>query len=133
MSTAYPGIIILAVEELARARAFYTTAFGWPIAVETPVYVEFRCTADLRLGLYQREGFARNVAAAPTRIPAGGLAPFELYLFSDDLSTSVARLLAAGARLLSPVAPRNWGDLVGYFADPDGNILALAQLREARP
>lgn len=132
MKPTAPGIIILAVEELTRARAFYTTAFGWPLAVETPVYVEFRCTAELRLGLYQREAFARNVQTLPTRIPAGSLAPFELYLFTDDLATSAARLLAAGARLLSPVAPRDWGDLVGYFADLDGNILALAQLREAR-
>ena len=32
-----------------------------------------------------------------------------------------------GARLVSPVADRDWGDRVGYVADPDGHVIALAQ------
>jgi len=40
----------------------------------------------------------------------------------------VARFLeAAGARLLSAAAPRDWGDEAAYFADPDGNVLVVAR------
>jgi len=36
------------------------------------------------------------------------------------------RALAVGARELSPMAPRDWGDLVAYSLDPDGHVLAFA-------
>jgi uncharacterized glyoxalase superfamily protein PhnB len=39
----------------------------------------------------------------------------------------VNRLTAAGARVLSPVAPRDWGDDAAYFADPDGNVIVVAR------
>ncbi len=41
--------------------------------------------------------------------------------------TLPTRAIAAGARELSPLAPRDWGDEAAYFADPDGNVLAVAR------
>jgi lactoylglutathione lyase len=32
-----------------------------------------------------------------------------------------------GAKLVSESADRNWGDRVGYIADPDGHVIAFAQ------
>ena len=121
------GIVILAVADLPRALAFYRSSFGWPIDADTPVYVEFRLPAGMRLGLYRRDGFGRNVGATPHRVPTGELAATELYLYPADLEATGDRLVAAGARPLSPIAPRDWGDEVAYFADPDGNVLALAR------
>jgi len=31
-----------------------------------------------------------------------------------------------GARVLSELEPRDWGDKVAYYADPEGNVLAVA-------
>jgi len=121
------GIVILAVTDLPRAVAFYRSAFDWPIDVDTPVYVEFHLPAGMRLGLYQLDAFARNLGQAPHQIPAGALAATELYLFPDHLEAVAERLASAGGRLLSALARRDWGDEVAYFADPDGNILALAR------
>jgi len=121
------GIVILAVGDLSRSSTFYRAAFGWPAEVETPAYVEFRLPAGMRLGLYRREAFARNVGDAPHEAPSGSLASTELYLFPGDLVQAVERALAAGARLLSPIARRDWGDDVAYVADPDGNVIALAR------
>jgi uncharacterized glyoxalase superfamily protein PhnB len=39
----------------------------------------------------------------------------------------VERLHSAGARALSPLGPRDWGDEAAYFADPDGNVLVVAR------
>ena len=36
-------------------------------------------------------------------------------------------LKSAGARELSALATRAWGDVAAYFADLDGNVLVLAQ------
>ena len=60
-------------------------------------------------------------------VPAGAITATELYLRVDDLAAAVEALAAAGARLLSPAAQRDWGDEAAYFADPDGNVLVVAR------
>jgi predicted enzyme related to lactoylglutathione lyase len=124
-------LIILAVRDLARAVKFYGDAFGWTQTVDVPVYVEFVLPGTMRLGLYQREAFSRNTGQMPIALMAGKLAGTELYLDPDDLPGTVARLEHLGARKLSALARRDWGDEVVYFADPDGNVLALARPMES--
>lgn len=120
-------LTILAVEDLARSVAFYREAFGWQLLVDVPVYAEFAVPNGMRLGLYDREGFARNTGYLPARTAAGAISSTELYLYSDELESGIARLQALGTRLLSPLAPREWGDEAAYFADPDGNVIVLAR------
>jgi catechol 2,3-dioxygenase-like lactoylglutathione lyase family enzyme len=127
MSRARHVLTILAVEDVPRARGLYDAAFGWPTDVDLPVYVEYVLPGDQRIGLYARRGFARNTGVVPVATPTGAIAPTELYLRVDDLEEAAGRLAAAGARLLSPAAPRDWGDTVAYFADLDGNVLAIAR------
>jgi catechol 2,3-dioxygenase-like lactoylglutathione lyase family enzyme len=133
-------LTILAVRDLAVSRAFHEAVLGWPAVVETPVYVELRdeggmrsygsasSAGGMRLGLYQRDGFGRNVGQAPMEAPAGALHAAEVYFAVSDPREAVERALAHGGRLLSPVAPRDWGDEVGYVADPDGHVVAFARL-----
>ena len=126
MTETHHVLTILAVADLPRAVAFYRDAFGWEQMVDAAVYVEFRLPGGMALGLYERNGFGRNTGQVPAAVPPGALAGTELYLRTDDLAGAAARLEAAGARLLSPAAPRDWGDTVAYYADPDGNVLAIA-------
>ena len=120
-------LTILAVEDVPRAAAFYDRAFGWPRLVDVPVYVELSLPGGMRLGLYDRRGFGRNTGQVPCAIAPNALAPTELYLHTDDIAGAVSRIKDAGARELSPLAPRDWGDEAAYFADPDGNVLVLAR------
>ena len=120
-------LTILAVDDVARAAAFYQRAFAWPIAVEVPVYVEFALPAGMRLGVYQRDALAKLIGTVPQGVPAGAAGSTELYLYVDDLTASEAALHAAGARVLSERAMRPWGDVASYFADPYGNIVVVAQ------
>jgi uncharacterized glyoxalase superfamily protein PhnB len=60
-------------------------------------------------------------------VPAGELSTTELYFYADDGDAAAAALVAAGARCLSPLAPRPWGDEAAYFADPSGNVLVVAR------
>ena len=121
------SLIILAVADVSRSSAFYRQAFDWVARVDVPVYVEFELPDGRSLGVYDREAFARNTNEAPTAIPAGALAPTELYFRCDDIAGAIARLETAGARPLSPLAPRPWGDEAAYFSDPDGNVLVVAR------
>lgn len=120
-------LTILAVGDLERSKRFYETAFGWTRTVEVPVYVEHELPGGMRLGLYQREAFAKNTGVVPAQIPAAALAPTELYFHVEDPRASARQLLVAGARELSPLALRPWGDEATYFADPDGNVLVVAR------
>lgn len=120
-------LTILAVEDLPRATSFYAQGFGWAQVVDEPAYVEFVLPGGMRLGLYERTAFASNVGRAPARIAAGQIAPTELYLHADQIHTSIDRLKSIGARELSPLERRDWGDEAAYFADPDGNVVVLAR------
>ena len=120
-------LTILADTDLGRAARFYADAFGWPLLVNVPVYVEHALPGGMRLGLYDRAGFARNTGTTPTEVAASAITATEIYLHTDDLDGAVARLEAAGARLLSPRAPRDWGDEAAYYTDPDGNVLVVAR------
>ena len=46
---------------------------------------------------------------------------------SRTVATTSRRLTARGARCLSPLAPRPWGDEAAYFEDPDGNVVVVAR------
>ena len=120
-------LTILAVANLDRSTRFYEQAFGWPATVRVPVYVEFELPGGQRLGVYDREGFARNTGVLPSKVAPEGISGTEIYLRCADLDTTISRLEQAGARALSAKALRPWGDEAAYFADPDGNVLVVAR------
>lgn len=120
-------LVVLACADVARSKAFYVGVFGWRVCVDLAVYVELEVPTGLRVGLYARDGFARNTGEAPAASPARGTTSSELYLRVDDVPAALARLLAAGGRLLSATAPRPWGDEAAYVADPDGNVVAVSR------
>ncbi|MBK8696690.1 MAG: VOC family protein [Deltaproteobacteria bacterium] len=121
------SLVILAVRDLSRATRFYADVFGWSVAVEVPVYVEFALPDGMRLGLYQRDAFIKNTDAPATPRLAGHTTATELYLTVDDLVATIARLAAADAPCRSPLAPRPWGDTAAYYEDPDGNVVVVAR------
>jgi predicted enzyme related to lactoylglutathione lyase len=126
-STARHVLTVLAVEDLARARAFYLAAFGWGVVVDAAVYVELAVAGGMRLGLYDRVGFARNTGLPASVVGEGGTTATEVYFQVDELEPAIDRMRAAGARELSALAVRPWGDEAIYFSDPDGNVLVLAR------
>lgn len=124
---------ILAVDNLSTSSSFYKQVFGWAMVVEVPVYVEFELPDGNRLALYQRSAMARNTEVEPRPSAPDQITATELYLRVEDLESCTARLQDAGARTLSSPRVRDWGDKVGYFADPDGNILAVTSGPENTP
>jgi len=119
-------LTILAVSDLSRATDFYRSAFGWPVQVEVPTYVEFVLPGGRGLGLYQREGFARNTGRLPVTTPPDCITGTEIYLRCPDLDAAEVALREAGAKPLSSRALRAWGDEAAYYADPDGNVVVVA-------
>jgi predicted enzyme related to lactoylglutathione lyase len=44
----------------------------------------------------------------------------------QHVAETIARIEAAGGRPLSPLRLREWGETAAWFADPDGNVVAVA-------
>jgi predicted enzyme related to lactoylglutathione lyase len=120
--------VIFAVSDLARSLAFYEQAFDWPRndRIDYANYVELHPPDGGTLGLYEREGFAETVGATPAE-PNGNVAPAYVYVRVADVQAVIERVEGAGGRPLSPLRPRSWGETAAWFADPDGNVVAVAQ------
>ncbi len=123
------SLTILAVHDLNRAVRFYKDAFGWPVRTEEDGFVEFELPDGCGFGLHDRPTFAEGAKQMPERALSGRLTGTELYFYCEDLEDAVARLEAIGARSLSPLQKRRWGDHAAYFADPAGNVIVLAKLQ----
>ena len=118
---------ILYVSDQARAAAFYRKALALDPSLDVPGMSEFRLGPDCVLGLMPEAGVRRLLAPA-IRDPAsaGGVPRCEVYLVVDSPRTYMERAVALGAKVLGPVAARDWGHEAGYCEDPDGHVLAFA-------
>ena len=95
-----------------------------------PIHVELRL-----------DGFTIGIAAVTSAVVDHGLdldlnrpgRGMEIVLWTADTDAAFARLVAAGARSLSP--PHDWLDTlrVAWVGDPDGNPVELVQRRPGPP
>lgn len=119
---------ILYVSDLEQSSLFYENLFRRKADLNVPGMVEFKLAPNCKLGLMPNDGIAR-ILDGKTPHPASGIGipRCELYLYVDDLQLEFDNALQIGAKLISPISDRNWGDRVCYFADPDGHMVAFAQ------
>jgi len=59
----------------------------------------------------------------------GGGARFEMYVYVDELETTLATLTSAGVAILREAEDMPWGERIATVADPDGNPVALCQTK----
>ncbi len=126
--------VILYVEDQERSARFYARVLGFGPTLDVPGMTEFAIGTDVVLGLMPAAGIVRLLGDA-IRDPreAAGIPRAELYLIGPDATAMHAAALAAGARELSPVARRDWGHRAGYVADPDGHVVAFAEVDRNAP
>ena len=119
--------LILYVRDQAAATAFYRRVLGEP-SLDVPGMTEFELGQGAVLGLMPEAGI-RQLLGGAIQDPASGsgIPRAELYLRVGDPGAWHARALGAGARELSPLAARDWGDEAAYSQDPDGHVLAFAR------
>lgn len=55
----------------------------------------------------------------------GGKSPNALYMEATDLDELYARAQAIGAKIVDPLAPRDWGQHEFTVEDPEGNWLTF--------
>lgn len=90
---------------------------------------EFKISDKLTLGLMPSSGIVRLLGDSiinPDK--AKNIPRCELYLKVKDIKNEYNRAIKdCHAKPISAPSLRNWGDVVGYFSDPDGHIIAFAE------
>ena len=115
---------ILYVADVAQTLAFYTAAFGFQTGFlhEAGDYGEL-ITGDTKLAFSSHDLMAqigKPVATVPPEKPS-----YELAFETEDVAAALARALAAGAVLVTPVTEMPWGQTLAYVRAPEGTLIEL--------
>lgn len=120
-----PDYVVLVVEELDRALAFYCDVLGLPLAHRSGPYAQLD-TGATRVSLFERQAMAATLGLQ-VNAPSPDAPGFELGFKVTDCDAAYAELLAAGATPAVPPTDRAWGQRTAYVRDPDGHLVELAQ------
>lgn len=119
---------ILYVVSQVESKNFYAHLLSRQPILDVPGMTEFLLEDNCKLGLMPNEGINRILnQKTPHPSTGNGIPRCELYLYPDDIFEVQKRLHDLNALEISPLADRDWGDKVGYYSDPDGHIIAIAQ------
>ncbi len=120
---------ILYVADQSISTNFYTRALGQEPTLNVPGMTEFSLSEDCSLGLMPETGIKQLLGdSLPDPSTGVGIPRSEIYLHLDDPAEAHKRALRAGAKELSPILKRDWGDRAAYSLDPDGYVLAFAEV-----
>ncbi|HVU45025.1 MAG TPA: VOC family protein [Terracidiphilus sp.] len=106
--------IEFAAEDVALARQFYSTVFGWTFEDYGPEYTSFHAA---RAGI--DGGFRKSTPGEPS----GSAAPL-VVIYSSDLKATEAAITTAGGSIVVPTFEFPGGRRF-HFSDPVGNTLAV--------
>jgi predicted enzyme related to lactoylglutathione lyase len=123
MTTPQIWYVNVFVRDLRRAVAFFRDALGLPLQFEDEKfgYASF-APPGVRLGIARVDPNAPETGEMVGRHTGVGFGV-------ADLDAAHRELAARGVRFPMPPSKQPWGGYLATFADPDGNIFYLDQLR----
>lgn len=120
---------ILFVRDQARSAEFYAKVLKIEPRLNVTGMTEFQLGSDAVLGLMPFTGASRLLGINDPRGNADeNAACAELYLVVDSPGEHHERALGEGAREISALVDRDWGHRAAYCFDPDGHVLAFAEV-----
>ncbi len=122
----FETILYVADQELSCK--FYQNLLRCKPTLHVKGMTEFQLFGNCTLGLMPNAGIAKILTEKVPHPDKGINIPrCELYLRVNDVQFEYDHAVKSGAKLISAIADRNWGDKVCYFADLDGHIIAFAE------
>ena len=120
---------ILYVENQQKSRDFYAKLLKLQPVLDVPGMTEFKLGESVKLGLMPENGIAKILSdKCPHPNNGNGIPRCELYLKVENAAEFMARGTELGAKEISPLQMRDWGDKAGYISDPDGHVIAFAEI-----
>jgi PhnB protein len=116
----------LSVKDAARAIEFYKNAFGAREVMRMPQPDGKIGHAEVRIGeapIMLADEFPEINFRSPQSI---GGTPVNILVYVNDVDKLVDQAVAAGAKLLRPVADQFYGDRLGVLEDPFGHSWSFA-------
>jgi len=119
------SFVTLGVRDFDRATRFYRDVLGLP-QLPSPPGITFFEMGRTWLALYPWDELAADAG-----VPAEG-SGFRGFALAHNVSAQaevdplLARVAAAGGRIVKPGQRADWGGYSGYFADPDGFLWEVA-------
>jgi catechol 2,3-dioxygenase-like lactoylglutathione lyase family enzyme len=125
MKLSVADYVVIIVEDLDRALAFYTRVLGLALGHRSGPFAQL-ATGATRICLYRRDAMQATLGyrIGPARDDSPG---FELGFKVADVDAAYAELVEQGAVSATPPADRHWGQRTAYIKDPDGHLIELAQ------
>ena len=117
---------ILFVADQQASTRFYTEVMDITPSLNVAGMTEFDVGGAV-LGLMPRAG-AEKLLGPAAQISSDANNRAETYIVVEDARTFHCRALNAGGVEISPFLVRDWGHSAAYSLDPDGHILAFAEL-----
>ncbi len=121
-------IFIIYVEDQQKSKDFYQNILQQQPILDAPGMTEFTISEHTKLGIMPETGIAKILGKETPHPSTGkGIPRSEIYLYVDNPLHYYLRAIESGAKPISQLQIRNWGDEVAYCADIDGHIIAFAR------
>jgi len=117
------SVITLAVDDLAKAVAFYQEGLGLPTkgivgnAERDTQVAFFKLNNNLKLALWPRQSLQRQTGCSVT---GQGVLLSHNVATRADVALILNTVSAAGGVINKPAHEQPWGCFGGYFTDPEG-------------
>lgn len=120
------SLITFGVPDLAAVRAFYVDGLGWSPLLDVPGAVCFLQVAPgVVLSLFPAPDLADDVGR-PVGAGPGAVTLARNVGTPAEVDEQVRAFLDAGAHLVKPAQPAQWGGYHAYVADPAGALWEIA-------
>ncbi|HET7327199.1 MAG TPA: VOC family protein [Nocardioidaceae bacterium] len=120
--------ITVATPDLDAARTFYVEGLGWTPTLDVPeVIIFFQVGHGLILGLFEATKFDADIGReGEDEWAARGFTLSHNVDSAPAVDAVIDAAAAAGARVVKPGQPADFGGYHGHFADPNGIVWEVA-------
>lgn len=116
------GPIIIGVNDMARAKAFYTAVFGIKTEHEDATYLSSHMADGTHIEL-EMENEHRFPNWKAHNVGTYKNSEFQV----TDMDAFLKTVAEHGGKIVSPQTARPWGGFAAEISDPDGNIFLISQ------
>lgn len=115
------SVITLGVNDVTRAKQFYSDGLGWPIQQDHGQFVSFTpADGSSAIALYPKDVLAADAGLLPDGSGYPGFMLSYIVPSNERVDAVLGEAERAGATIVKPGQQAQWGGYFGYFADPDG-------------
>jgi PhnB protein len=116
----------LVIKGAAKAIDYYKNVFGATVVVRMDGPGGSVAHAELKIGDSHIMLADENLQMGNRSAESIGASPVSLLIYLPDCDAVVAKAVAAGAKVLKPVADQFYGDRSGFLQDPFGHLWGVA-------